>query len=90
MYKLINQWEPIVYDYLQEYIKSMGVECSCERCQADMMAIILNKLPPRYAVSLRGEVLTSTESCTAPIKTQILIEIINAAKLVGASPSHTA
>ena len=53
------------------------------------MALVLNNLPPRYSVSLRGEVLTSTESYTAAKRTQILIEIINATKLVGASPAHT-
>lgn len=89
MYNLINQWEPIVYESLQEYIKSNEVQCSCERCQADIMSLVLNNLPPRYTVSLRGEVLTSIESGSAPKKTQILIEIINAVKVVGASPSHT-
>lgn len=88
MYKLINQWEPIVYELLHEYMKSDEVECSCERCQVDIMALVLNKMPPRYTVSLRGEILTSIESCSAAKKAQILIEIINAAKVVGASPSH--
>lgn len=88
MYKLINQWEPIVYELLQEYMKGDEVECRCERCQVDIMALVLNKMPPRYTVSLRGEILTSIESCSAAKKAQILIEIINAAKVVGASPSH--
>lgn len=88
MYKLINQWEPIVYELLKEYMKSDELECSCERCQVDIMAFVLNKMPPRYTVSLRGEILASIESCSAAKKAQILIEIMNAAKVVGASPSH--
>ncbi len=88
MYKLINQWEPIVYELLQEYMKSDEMECCCERCQVDIMALVLNKMPPRYTVSLRGEILTSVESCTAAKKAEILIEIMTAAKIVGASPSH--
>lgn len=88
LYKLINQWEPIVYELLQEYMKSGEMECCCERCQVDIMALVLNNMPPRYTVTRRGEIFTSVESCSAAKKAEILIEIMNTAKIVAASPSH--
>jgi len=88
MYELRNYTESIVKKTLKEYLPKSGLPCQCERCQADIMAFALNRLPPRYFVSLKGEVFTSFEAQTVPDKARVLAEIISASKIVAANPSH--
>jgi len=88
MYELKNHMETVVREVLQEYIHHGKLRCSCERCQADIMALTLNRIPPRYAVSLKGEILTDWESRALPSQAKVMAELINAAKQVGESPSH--
>ena len=42
--------EDVVALLLDELIKDKDI-CKCEHCRLDMMAIALNKLPPKYIVT---------------------------------------
>ena len=72
---------------LKQYLKQYDV-CMCSRCQADVMALILTRLPAKYVVV--------DESSTAPIigfyeskfKVRILTEIIKACMDVKENPRH--
>ncbi|MHB8125481.1 MAG: late competence development ComFB family protein [Desulfitobacteriaceae bacterium] len=88
MYELKNHTETAVRKMLQDYIGHTGIPCACKLCQADIMASVLNRLPAKYAVSLRGQILTHWESQAVQDQTRILSEIVRAAQLVAASPSH--
>ncbi len=88
MYELKNHSETAVRRMLEDYIRQTGIPCNCELCQADIMASALNRLPAKYAVSLRGQILTHWESQAVHDKTRILAEIVRAAQLVATSPSH--
>lgn len=88
MYELKNYTETVVKQTLETYLRSNVLSCSCERCQADIMALTLNRLPARYYVSPRGEIMTQLESQTLPDQTRIMTEIILAAQQVAATPSH--
>ncbi|MDQ7096049.1 late competence development ComFB family protein [Desulfosporosinus sp. PR] len=88
MYELKNHMEIAVRQTLQDYLRFNTIACSCEHCQADIMALTLNRLPARYFVSLRGEILTQVESQTLPDQARILSEIVRAVQQVGATPSH--
>ncbi|MGI5918365.1 MAG: late competence development ComFB family protein [Christensenellales bacterium] len=50
-----NIMEDLVENKLGELMRSADM-CCCERCRADTKALALNKLPPRYVVSVGGEV----------------------------------
>ena len=89
MYDLKNQTEFAVHQALQDYLRKNVISCSCERCQADIMALALNRLPPRYYVSSRGEILTQWESHALPDQARVMADVVRAAQQVSATPSHT-
>lgn len=88
MYELKNHTEIVVYQALQDYLRQNKASCSCERCQADIMALALNRLPPRYYVSLQGKILTQCESHALPDQTRIMADVVRAAQQVSVTPSH--
>ena len=65
------------------------ISCSCERCLSDIMAISLNRLPPRYYVSLRGELIMKSDSQVLSDQVRVIAVVVRAAQQVSASPSHT-
>ncbi len=88
MYELKNHTEIVVQQALQHYLRTNILTCSCERCQADIMALALNRLPARYYVSSRGEIMTQWESQALPDQARILSEVVRAAQQVTTTPSH--
>ncbi|MCO5386830.1 late competence development ComFB family protein [Desulfosporosinus sp.] len=88
MYELKNHTETVVQQTLQNYLRNNVLNCSCERCQADIMALALNRLPARYYVSSRGEIMTQLESQALPDQTRIITEVVRAAQQVSATPFH--
>lgn len=88
MYELKNHNETVVRQALQDYLKREPLSCGCERCQADIMAMTLNRLPARYFVSLKGEIITQWESQALPDQARVMAEVVRACQQVDASPSH--
>ena len=89
MYTLKNFSEVMVRRTLDEYLAKVNIPCKCERCRADIMTFALNRLPPRYFVSLKGEVITNFESQMVPDKARVLAEIVAAAQIVASDPHHS-
>jgi len=88
MYELINHTETSVRQALQNFLRENVISCSCERCQADIMALALNHLPSNYYVSRRGEIMTRLKSQSTTDKASIMADVVRAAQQVSASPSH--
>lgn len=88
MYELRNHTEIVVRQALQTYLRNNVLSCSCEHCQADIMALALNRLPARYYVSSRGKIMTQLESQALPDQARIMAEVVRAAQQVTATPSH--
>ncbi|MDA8226561.1 MAG: late competence development ComFB family protein [Desulfitobacterium hafniense] len=88
MYELKNHTEIVVRQALQDYLKQTALPCACEHCQADILALALNKLPAKYYVSPRGEILTNWESQATPDQAKVMAEVVRAAQIVSAAPSH--
>ena len=88
MFELINYTETSVRQALQECLHNTILSCSCEQCQADIMALALNRLPAHYYVSKRGEIMTRWESQSTTDKVRIMADVVSAAQQVSASPSH--
>lgn len=87
-YHMVNVMEQILYRLnLPRSMEQYGV-CMCSRCQADVMALILTRLPAKYVVV--------DESSTAPIigyyeskfRVRILTEIIKGCIDVKENPRH--
>lgn len=66
--KLLNSMEPVVRKHLNR-MRSQSREghetCWCPLCRADMMALALTSLPPRYATTRYGSVETEALTATA-------------------------
>ncbi|KUO77987.1 MAG: competence protein ComFB [Desulfosporosinus sp. BRH_c37] len=88
MFDLINHTETSVRQALQDYLRENTISCSCEQCQADIIALSLNRLPSHYYVSLRGEIMTRWKSQTTTNKARIMAEVVRTAQQISASPSH--
>lgn len=88
MYELKNHTETVVNQALQDYLLKNKLSCSCEHCKADILALALNRLPARYYVSLKGEILTQWESVALPDRVKVIAEVVRAAQQVSSSPSH--
>jgi competence protein ComFB len=88
MFELINHTEASVRKALQDFLHENIISCSCEQCQADIMALALNRLPAHYYVTIRGEIMTRWKSQSTTDKARIMAEVVIAAQQVSASPSH--
>jgi competence protein ComFB len=88
MYELKNHTEITVHKALRDYLRNNRISCSCERCQADIMALALNRLPARYYISLRGEIMTQWELQTPPDQARVMADVVRAAQQVSTTPSH--
>ncbi len=87
-YVFHNMMETIVRDKVDEYIRQFGV-CTCKHCKADVIALALSKLPPKYVVV--------HESAISPLRSfyedhyagQIVVEITKACIAVSSHPHHS-
>ena len=82
-----NLMEELVADKLDEYILDAGV-CTCERCRADIMALALNKLPPRYIVSISGDVYSRFDAVKTQFQADVIITVLNAIEVIKSRPRH--
>ncbi len=89
MYGLKNYLEVVVRQALKDYLNKNVISCNCELCQADIMALALNRLPARYFVSLRGEFITKLETQSFADQDCIRANVAHAAQQISAKPSHS-
>ena len=62
--------------------------CCCERCQNDVLALALNRMPPKYVVSKKGALFAKIASYGNQYKTDIFSNLTHACVVVKDSPSH--
>ncbi|MFW6030261.1 MAG: late competence development ComFB family protein [Halanaerobiales bacterium] len=63
--------------------------CDCDQCKADVAALALNNLRPRYAGSEEGEVvLESTDISSTQTEMDIYRTVLETAKIVNSRPHH--
>lgn len=86
-YLSINMMEQAVDFRLSELMRKSGV-CTCERCRADVRAIVLNSLPPKYVVTRVGEAMTQFELLTPQMQAVVVAEILIAIDRVSRNPRH--
>lgn len=53
------------------------------------MALTLNRLPARYYVSLRGELIMKSESQVLSDQVRVMADVVRAVQQVGDKPSHS-
>ncbi len=87
MQELKNYMEECVLDVVDSVIKSSDV-CSCEKCKSDIMAIALNKLPPKYVVTRKGEIYTKIATLHNQFDVDVISALTMASGFVKDHPRH--
>lgn len=85
--KMRNYMEDCVSDMMPSVLAQMDI-CQCERCRMDILANVLNKLPPKYVVTKKGHLYTKLSAIQAQFDVDIIAAITRAATIVGANPRH--
>jgi len=80
--------EEAVIEELKGILEKMKDVCSCERCREDILAYTLNRLPARYVVTVLGNAYTKLHQLKVQSKADIVVQLMEAAKVVGAKPRH--
>ncbi|ADY56467.1 Late competence development protein ComFB [Syntrophobotulus glycolicus DSM 8271] len=88
MCEIKNLTELLVRKALDEYMEHNELPCKCEKCRADIITYALNRLPPKYFSTRRGEIIKNAESQLLYDKTRILTELVAGITLVAANPAH--
>jgi competence protein ComFB len=83
-----NIMEELVSSKLDEYMSS-GAVCNCDRCRADVLAMTLNRLPPKYVVSVSGDVYSRYETMKAQLQADVTMALLNAIQVINTSPRHS-
>jgi len=84
----INMMERMVEIRMEERMKG-GDYCKCEQCYEDIKCIALNKLPPKYVSTNRGELFSKIDQ--QMIRQNVLdidVAVINALEFVNKNPRH--
>jgi competence protein ComFB len=82
-----NAMEEIVDEWLDWVINQLDV-CGCEKCRADIKALSLNRLPPRYYVSEDGKIYSRLEELKIQFRVDVIAALAAAAFIVRSNPRH--
>jgi|Deesub1362A_J573_1020465.scaffolds.fasta_scaffold00347_32 competence protein ComFB len=89
---LKNYTEVAVAEVFEEVLAQLRKQnpniCDCERCREDVMAVALNRLPPKYIVTDKGEILTKVSFSRVGGKAEIIASLIHGFELVGKHLRH--
>jgi competence protein ComFB len=81
---VVNAMELYVLGKLNEVLERFSC-CRCDRCRKDIVALALNKLPPKYMVLAEGE---PQPEITPQLSAQVITAMIQAVIKVRANPRH--
>jgi len=87
IYVTKNLMEELVLKFYDKVISDLNV-CKCERCKADIIAIALNRLPPRYYVTKEGEMYLKLKELEIQFEVDIVAALAAAAFIVNNKPRH--
>jgi competence protein ComFB len=82
-----NIMEDLVEVKLNEMLPKAGM-CCCDRCRADVKALALNNLPPRYVVSVGGDIYSHFQALNVQNQVNITTAVAAAIRIVRDSPHH--
>ena len=86
---VFNVNETLVRQLLEDdFVKTGRLVCACQRCQDDIVALALNGLPTRYAVSAAGEAYYKSDFLSSQLQSDVLRELTLAVATVGDYPHH--
>lgn len=88
-WQTVNVMEKIMeQEDLDQYIRQYGV-CDCSRCRADITALILTNMPPKYVVVEKDRVSPMISFYRSKSRIRLLTEISKACITVKNNPRHS-
>ncbi len=85
--ELKNLMEVVVSKAIDD-VKKYYDFCDCPQCRLDISAIALNKIPPRYVVSSKGDSYGRAELLAMQKDLDVLSIVLDAIKFVQKKPRH--
>lgn len=82
-----NVTEKLVDEKAMKYIRLFDM-CTCPRCVADVKALALTKLPPRYIVMSKSDLVPMLSFYEEKMDTEITTQLITACRMVQEHPRH--
>jgi competence protein ComFB len=83
-----NVLEAIVAREYDDLLPTVPGACHCALCREDVLVHTLNRLPPRYVVTLTGEVLSEIRAEADQSRADITMALMEAFRVVAMSPRH--
>lgn len=85
---VFNAMETIVINLFDEFQKNYVMKCDCNKCKDDVLALVLNKIPPRYASSEKGQLFVKGIYINPQLQSDVMRELMEAAKFVEHHQHH--
>ena len=83
----VNVMQVLVDEKAPKYMKMFGL-CECPRCQADVKALALNRLDPKYVVMPKDGVIPRLTLYEGQFSSAVIAQLLYACKVVMDSPRH--
>lgn len=84
---ICNVMQALVEESAEKYMAMFGL-CRCSRCKADVRAIALNNLQPKYVVMGEGERIPRISVYERRYSAAVTAQILHACNRVAESPRH--
>lgn len=83
-----NYMETLVEEQLEQLLSSDSSNCKCKQCITDIMVMALNRLPPKYASTHKGNVYIKLSTMDPQLETDVVRELTIAMERVAKHPRH--
>ena len=81
-----NVTEQLVIRALQELLPSVPELCDCAVCREDVLVYALNRLPPHYTSTLKGEVVSKLEMEAGQGSIDVTVVLLDGMRRVADTP----
>jgi Late competence development protein ComFB. len=82
-----NLMEIIVMNKIKEMMDDLDC-CKCDQCILDIATYVLNRVPPKYIVTVKGRIFANLEALSTQHIANIVTLIIEGSFVVKESPRH--
>ncbi|MFH2146129.1 MAG: late competence development ComFB family protein [Candidatus Omnitrophota bacterium] len=83
-----NYMEFVVQEAVERILEGRKDLCGCGQCKMDIMALVLNRVPPRYIVTNKGRIMTKISETEIQFQVDVIREIVVAVEIVRMKPRH--
>jgi competence protein ComFB len=84
-----NVVEEAVISELDSILEQAMDMCPCNTCREDIVAYVLNRIPPKYVVHTLGATYAQLDQLKLQFRADIAVQLTLAANIVRTHPRHT-